>query len=298
MAEPPRSSAIDAQATWRQLSAGAERVLSAAGLADPGLDSRRLVERASGMEGAELVLGLDAVAPRRGAAHLRAMVERRAQGEPLQYVVGSWGFRSLDLMVDARVLIPRPETEQVTEVALAELRRHRSGRSCIVVDLGTGSGAIALAVAVEVVTAQVWATDVAPEALAVARANLAGIGRPARRVRLAQGDWFSALPETLAGHVDVVVANPPYVPEDEELPAVVADWEPFGALMAGPTGLEHLERIVAEAPRWLARRGSLVLEFAPHQAPAVADLARSAGFAEVEIHPDLAGRQRALVARR
>ncbi|MGI9119092.1 MAG: peptide chain release factor N(5)-glutamine methyltransferase [Acidimicrobiales bacterium] len=284
--------------TWRHLLAGARGRLGEAGLADPGLDARRLVERASGMEGAELVLGLDDVAPRRGGCHLQAMVERRARGEPLQYVVGCWGFRSLDLLVDARVLIPRPETEQVAELALAELRRHTSGRPCTVVDLGTGSGAIALAVAVEMVTAQVWAVDVAPEALAVARANLAGIGRPARRVSLVQGDWFAALPEELAGHVDVVVANPPYVAEGEELPAVVTDWEPVGALVAGPTGLEHLERIVAGAPRWLARPGSLVVELAPHQAIAVADLARSAGFADIEIHPDLAGRQRALVARR
>lgn len=294
--EQPKSSS-HAGRTWRHLLDEARRRLAEAGLADPGHDARRLVERASGMDGAEAVLGLDVVAPKRGKAHLEAMVERRARREPLQYVVGCWGFRSLDLLVDHRVLIPRPETEAVVEVVLAELRRLAPDRPCAVVDLGTGSGAIALSVATEARRAEVWAVDVSPGALAVARANLAGVGRPARRVRLALGDWFSALPGELAGRIDLVVANPPYVAEGDELPAEVLDWEPLGALVAGPRGLEHLERIVAEAPAWLARPGSLVLELASHQAGEVATLARASSFTHIEVHPDLTGRPRALVAR-
>lgn len=283
--------------TWRELLAGVEEALTAAGVASPGVDARRLVERASGFDGVELVLGLDHGAPRRGVAHLDAMVERRLAGEPLQYVVGRWGFRSLDLLVDARALIPRPETEQVVDLALAELRRLRRDGPLVVADLGTGSGAIALSLATEVVTTEVWASDVSPDALALARANLAGIGRPAARVRLVEGDWFAALPHELAGRLDLVVSNPPYVAEADELPVEVAHWEPPGALVAGPTGCEHLEHIVAEAPAWLARAGSLVLELAPAQAPVLVAAARRAGFDGVEVGRDLAGRQRALVAR-
>ena len=128
------------------------------------------------------------------------MVARRAAGEPLQYVLGHWGFRHLDLMVNRRVLIPRPETEQVVEVALAELDR-LGGRDVptTVVDLGTGSGAIALAVATERVRTTVWATDASEAALAVARANLAGVGRAGARVTMVAGDWFGALPAELRG---------------------------------------------------------------------------------------------------
>jgi release factor glutamine methyltransferase len=261
-------------------------------------DARRIVEEVSGLEGAEWVLGQDGAATRRAVARLDDMVARRAAGEPLQYVVGRWGFRSLDLLVDRRVLIPRPETEQVVEVVLGELRRHgRDGHSLTAVDLGTGSGAIALAVAAEVPGVTVWGTERSAEALVVARANLAGLGRKARSVRMVEGDWFGALPGDLRGGVDLVVANPPYVAEGEALPAEVARWEPAEALVAGPSGTEALEHIVDQAPVWLARPGALVLELAPHQAGAVAARARAAGFAEVDVRPDLSGRDRALVAR-
>lgn len=283
--------------TWRQALAATAAQLREAGVAAPGVDARHLVQRAAGWEWSELLSALDEPVPRRGAAHLETMVERRCGGEPLQYVLGCWGFRRLDLLVDERVLIPRPETELVVEVALDELRRLAPDRATTVVDLGTGSGAIALSVAVEIPTSRVWGVDRSPAALAVARANLAGIGRPGARVRLLEGDWFAPLPAELAGGVDLVVANPPYVAEAEPLPAVVADWEPPEALVAGSTGREHLERIVAGASDWLARPGALVMEVAPHQADSVAAAARAAGFPEVEVHPDLAGRPRALVAR-
>lgn len=225
-------------------------------------------------------------------------MRRRLAGEPLQYVVAQWGFRSLDLLLDQRVLIPRPETEQVAEVAIAELRRLGRDRLTVTaVDLGTGSGAIGLSLAVEVATARVWATDRSAAALAVARANLAGIGRPATRVRLIRGDWFGALPEEMRAGVDLIVANPPYVASGDALLPEVADWEPAEALMAGPSGLEAIERIVAGAPAWLARPGVLVLEVAAHQARAVTALAARAGLEEVEVRPDLAGQERVVVAR-
>jgi release factor glutamine methyltransferase len=277
--------------SWRRLLAGAtDRV----GLAD----ARRIVQAASGREGSEWVLGLDAPAPRRGVAAVDAMVARRAAGEPLQYVLGRWGFRALDLLVDRRVLIPRPETEVVAELAIDELRRLGGGdRPVAAADLGTGSGALALSLAAEVLTAQVWGTDRSADALAVARANLAGLGRPGSRVRLAAGDWFAALPAELRGHLDLVVSNPPYVGEDEALPPEVVDWEPREALVAGPAGDEALLRILAEAPSWLARPGTVVLELAPAQAASVATGATAAGAAEVRVRPDLTGRERVLVAR-
>jgi len=277
--------------TWRRLLA---EVTDRVGLPD----ARRIVQTASGREGPDWALGLDEPASERGVAAVDAMVARRAAGEPLQYVLGRWGFRSLDLLVDRRVLIPRPETEVVAEVAIDELRRLGGGqRPVTAVDLGTGSGALALSLAAEVVTAEVWATDRSEEALAVARANLAGLGRPGSRVRLVAGDWFAALPAELRGGLSLVVSNPPYVAEGEALPAEVADWEPRGALVAGPTGDEAARAILAEAGAWLARPGALVLELAPTQAAPLAGAASSAGADEVRVRPDLTGRERVLVAR-
>ena len=212
-------------------------------------------------------------------------------------MLGRWAFRHLDLYVDRRVLIPRPETEVVVEVALAELARLRVDRPNVV-DLGTGSGAIALSFAVEVPSARVVATDVSAEALEVASANLSGVGTlVASRVRLEHGAWFAAVPGALKGDVHLVVSNPPYVSTAEVLPDEVAGWEPATALRAGATGLEDIERIVADAPAWLTRPGALVVELAPHQAGAAIALARDAGFASAEVRPDLTGRERALVAR-
>lgn len=279
--------------SWRQLLDDAGKRLHSIG------DARRIVERASGMEGAELHLGLDEPVTLRPAAHFEAMVRRRAAGEPLQYVLGSWGFRSLDLFLDRRVLIPRPETETVVEVALAELARFATASHLTAVDLGTGSGAIALSIASEVLGAEVWATDRSADALAVARANLAGLGTAGRGVRLAEGRWFAALPPMLRGRLHLIVSNPPYVGEREvlDLPPEVSRWEPREALVAGPTGLEQVEAILDAAPLWLTRPGSCVLEIAPHQAEAAVALAYAAGFAEADVRPDLAGRLRALVAR-
>ena len=277
--------------TWRALLRSAEQALGSV------REARWLVERASGWEGGELWRHVDDLAPTRAVAFLDGMVVRRRAGEPLQYVLGRWSFRGLDLLVDRRVLIPRPETEMVAGAAVVAARTVGGARPTVV-DLGTGSGAIGLAVAAEVPRARVWATDVSPEALAVARANVAGSGSAVgTRVRLLEGDWWDALPDELRGRVDVVVSNPPYVGGDEDLPAEVEDWEPGPALRAGPTGREALEVIVGGAPAWLARPGVLVVELAPHQAEAVADFARRAGFAAVHVVDDLAGRRRALVAR-
>jgi release factor glutamine methyltransferase len=258
-------------------------------------DARRLVEEASGYGPAELVLHLDETATARMTAYLDGMTERRRRGEPLQYVVGRWGFRQLDLMVDRRVLIPRPETEEVVGWAIEEARA--LGRRRIrAADLGTGSGAIALSLAVEL-RAEVWATDVSGDALDVARANLTGAGMwAAPRVRMVEGSWWDALPSELRGQLDLVVSNPPYVADAEALPPEVAEHEPALALRGGPDGLDAIRPIVSGAGEWLAPGGVLVVELDPRQASAVTALARSAGAGRVEVRVDALGRQRAVVA--
>lgn len=292
---------------WRQLRAESVARLEAAGVEDPAQEVRWIAERASGRSAAELHAHLDEPATVREVTFVDQMVARRAAGEPLQYVLGRWGFRSLDLLVDRRVLIPRPETEVVAGLALDALaaRDRRvvgtpaADRVPVAVDLGTGSGAIALALAAERWPhVEVWATDASADALAVARANLAGLGRRAGVVRLVEGDWFEALPGELRGRVDAIVSNPPYVADAEGLPAEVADWEPVGALRAGPDGLDAVRQIVGEAPRWLAADGVLVVEIGETQGDAVLALAAAAGLDDASIEPDLAGRPRALVAQR
>jgi len=281
---------------WRELRRESVERLRAAAVDDPEQEVQWIVERASGRSAAEQAAALDDPVTEREVRFVDGMVARRTAGEPLQYVLGRWGFRTLDLYVDRRVLIPRPETEVVAGLAIEALVA--LDRPALAVDLGTGSGAIALSLAAERWPhVGVWATDRSPDALEVARANLAGLGRRAAVVRLAEGDWFAALPGDLRGRIDVVVSNPPYVAAVEPLPPQVSDWEPAAALVPGPTGLEAVERLVADAPAWLAPEGTLVLEIGETQGDAVLALARAAGFSAADVHPDLAGRPRALVAR-
>ena len=222
--------------------------------------ARWLCEEASGADpagGLESVLG-ESATPRM-AAHLDAMVARYCSGEPLAYVLGHWSFRHLDLAVDRRVLIPRPETEVVAGVAI-ELARGL-GFPLTVADLGTGSGAIGLALADELPLdgVTVWMTDASREALAVAGANLAGLGHRGRNVRLASGPWFDALPAGTT--LDLAVANPPYIADDSpDVEAGVRDWEPPAALFAGSGWARrdpgHRRRCPALDPlRWRARPG-------------------------------------------
>ena len=281
---------------WQTLLDEAADRRAGVGIDNAEQEARWLVQRASGLEGAELIVGLERPASLADATFFYDMVERRLRGEPLQYVLGRWGFRVLDLEVDNRVLIPRPETEALTQMALEECRRIEAR---LAVDLGNGSGAIALALAVEWTGIEVWATDISPDALAVAQANVAALGGIGEAVRLAQGSWYEALPAELAGAVDVIVSNPPYVAEFEveDLPEEVRAWEPLSAVVSGPTGLEAIERIVAEAPLWLAQPGSLLVEIAPHQAADAVAMARAARFGSAAVWPDLTGRDRILLAR-
>ncbi len=269
-------------------------------------EARWIVAHVLGATPSGLALRLGAPVGAVQSSEARMLARRRAAGEPLQHVLGSWGFRTLDVSVDGRALVPRPETEQVVETALGEARRLSGASSSLVAaDLGTGSGVIALSLVAEGPPGlEVWATDVSAPALELAGANVQSfaVANPAAaaRLHLSAGSWFEALPDSLRGAVDLVVSNPPYVSESEwsTLPTDVRHHDPYGALVAGPSGLEATDHIVAEASRWMSAHGVLVLELAPHHATEAADLATGAGFVEVEVRPDLSGRHRVLVARR
>jgi release factor glutamine methyltransferase len=236
------------------------------------------------------------VDPVSGEARDRAgeMVQRRLVGEPLQYVLGSWGFRLLDLDVDRRVLIPRPETEHVVQVGLDRLAGIEAP---LVVDLGTGSGAIALSFALELPGARVIATDASADALTVARPNAAKLAPEVHeRIEFRHGSWFEALPDDVKGTVDLVVSNPPYIGTGERLDAEVTAWEPSSALFAGADGLDDLRSLIPSAANWLNSRGAVLVEIGETQSEAVQQLAQQAGYREVVAGDDLVGRPRWVMA--
>ena len=278
--------------TWRQLWAQ-----TADAIGDRA-EARWLCEVASAsLNPDDFLARLDEPATVRMVSHLDAMVARYRTGEPLQYVLGEWNFRRITLNIDRRVLIPRPETELVAEVAIELAAACSPTRA--VADLGTGSGAIGLSMAFELPRRGtiVWITDASGDAVDVARANLAGIGPAATNVRVAQGSWFDALPGD--EQFDVIVSNPPYVALDSpDLAERVVEWEPASALFSGDDGLDDIRTIVSGAPDRLRPGGSLVLEIGADQGAAVATIMRDAGFVDVEIRPDLTGRDRVAVGRR
>ena len=225
-------------------------------------------------------------------ARLEEIVGRRRAGEPLQYLEGRVPFGPIEVKVDRRALIPRPETEQLWEAAVAALGQ--AGPGTPLVDLGTGCGVLALALKKAFPTAPVYATDLSSDALALARENAAANGL---EVTFLQGDLFAPLPEDLQGRVELVVANPPYVPEEdwERLPDEIRLHEPREALVAGPTGTEVLARIADEAYWWLGTGGRLLCEIGETQGEEALGLF---GAYDREVRPDLAGRPRFLVARK
>jgi release factor glutamine methyltransferase len=255
-------------------------VLALAGVSDtPRLDAELLLSCALGVDRARLVIDRDEPVGGSEGERFWQLVDRRAASEPVAYILGRRAFRRLELEVDRRVLIPRPETELLVEVGLTL----PPGSS--VVDVGTGSGAVALALKDERPDLRVLGVDVSAGAVSVARANASRLGLD---VRMFVGDLLSGV-----GRVDAVLANLPYVQDDADLPPDVARFEPAGALFGGPDGLELVRRLVAEA-----RSPLLALEIGPEQAAEVAALVTAAGYAEVDVLRDLAGRERVVVGRR
>lgn len=266
--------------TLAETLARATEFLRARGVPSPRVDAELLLARALGLQRIELYTQHDRPLTAAETAAARELVQRRGRREPLAYVLGDWGFRRLTLITDARALVPRPETEVVVERCLALLDGIERPR---VLDVGTGSGAIALAIAHELPQAQVIATDASSEALALARENVAATGL---RVELLEADLLGGI----EGPFDLVVSNPPYVDEAEleSLEPEVRDWEPRGALVDRGQTL----RLIEAARRVLKPRGRLVLEVHEHRAAAVAAAMREGGYSEVRVDVDLAGNER------
>jgi release factor glutamine methyltransferase len=278
--------------------AAATDALAAAGVPEARLDAELLLAEASGRGRAGLIADPAATVDAAAARRFGELVRRRLRREPLAYIVGTKGFRRIELAVDSRVLVPRPETELLVEVAL----ERRPGR---VLDVGTGSGAIALALADELPAAEIVATDTSPAALEVARANAERLGL-AGRVRFEPG----TIP---AGQgFDLVLANLPYVAERDwaGLEPEVTKWEPREALLAGEDGLDAYRALLApmdEGPAEclrptfsdqatpLDRADAIAVEIGEGQALEVAELLRDAGFAAIEVRDDLAGIERVVV---
>ncbi len=241
----------------------------------PRLDAELLLAEATAWERARLAAEPEAGVPPAAARLFGEMVRRRLRREPVAYILGRKGFRHIELQVDRRVLIPRPETELLVELAL-EIAPQR------VLDMGTGSGAVALAIADELLACEVIATDTSAAALEVARAN-------AERLRLADRvELVEAMLPPDADGFDLIVANLPYVAESEwgGLEPEVTGWEPREALLAGPDGLDVLRVAIPVAA---AAAPALALEVGAGQASAVSELLFEAGFAKIETRPDLAG---------
>jgi release factor glutamine methyltransferase len=262
-------------------------------------EAEELLSRLLGSSRTRLYDRLDEELAPSPAQQLARWIERRRAGEPIQYVTGRAAFRELDLSVTPDVLVPRPETEILVERVLEILREERERWPAPrVLDLGTGSGAIALSIATELPAAVVTATDLSEDALRVAARNAEELGL-GHRVRLLQGRWFEAL--GLGESFEAVVSNPPYIAERERefLPREVRDYEPAAALFSGATGLEALREIVDHAPRFLASGGLLALEVAEARAGQVLEwMGCDRAWGQARLLNDLTGRPRVVLARR
>ena len=282
---------------WRQLYQEAKENLASRDFEVPDMEARWIVEKASGYQGTKSTSVMDEKASTLEIKHFKAILEKRLAGQPLQYALGSWGFRNLDLYIDNRVLIPRPETEILVDIAHALLSDCSAENPHLVGDLGTGSGAVGLAIAQEREDVQVFLIDNSQDALKVAAANLAGLGNDAREVHILHGSWFEPIPKEHKDSFSLIVANPPYISIDERLPREVADWEPHAALYAGKVGTEDIEKIITEAHHWLHPKGAMAIEMAPHQTEAIAQKAKEIGYSNIEIHKDLAKKDRIMSCR-
>jgi release factor glutamine methyltransferase len=257
--------------------------LTAAGCDTPRLDAELLLAAAMGVDRGAIVSDPGRALEPDAARRFQEYAARRREREPVAYILGSKGFRTIELAVDPRVLIPRPETEHVVEALLG---LEHGARVC---DVGTGSGAIALALKSERPDLELVATDASADALAVARANAARLGLA---VEFRHGDLLAGV----TGRLDAIASNPPYVEDGAELAPDIVRHEPALALRAGPGGLDLIRRLVPAAGATAAH--TLALEIGAGQAAAVARLIREAGFPAVETIADLAGIERVLVGRR
>lgn len=254
------------------------------GSGTPRLDAELLIGHALSLSRVDLYVHHDRPLEEPELAAVRELLERRRAHEPVAYILGEWGFRGLTLRLDRRVLVPRPETEELAGACLELLDGRERPR---VLDVGTGSGAIALALKDERPDLEVWATEVSPPALEVARGNAQRLGL---EVRFAEADLLTGIDESF----DAVLANLPYVERGAELAPEITRYEPREALFAGPDGLEVIRRLVKQLGSVLL----VALEVGAGQASEVSELLLAAGFGSVESLADLAGHHRVVVGRR
>lgn len=296
---------LSARQTVRSLLGAGVRLLEDAGLQTARQDAEWLLAHLLGVERWALHLEPERPVPSEACEQFAEFLARRRQGEPLQHLLGWEEFYGIKLRITPQALIPRPETELLVEWALEILRGFGvSGRAQLVIDLGTGSGAIACALARSFPQVSVVGVDISAGALTVARQNVRALGLDGR-VRLVRGDLFGPLghPRLRRGYpaADLAVANPPYIASGEfgALPLEVRDFEPRQALDGGPDGMALHRRIIAEAGEHLRQRGWLLMEAGERQPEALARmLADARAFEAIEIRKDLQGRDRMIGARR
>ena len=266
--------------------------LAAKGIASARLNAELLIGHALERKRMQLYLEFERPLTEGELERIRPLVRRRAQHEPLQYVIGETEFGGLRLKVDRRALIPRPETEQLVELVLAWCAENPSATKFL--DLGTGSGAIALAIGHARGDARVTAVDRSAEALALAGENARGAGLEGR-LTLINSDWYAAVP---GARFDVIVSNPPYLSaaETAAAPLEVRQFEPREALVAGAEGLDSLEAVIAGAPHHLRPGGLLALETGMDHHGRLSAQLRAAGFSKIEGRRDLTGRDRFILA--
>jgi release factor glutamine methyltransferase len=278
--------------------------LAEKGFGNSRLEAELLLSHALSMSRVGLYVEHERVLTPAELARYKELLKKRLTGEPVQYVTGTAAFMFSEFEVNRSVLIPRPETEALTEIALkvigegAAEAAGRGGAGPIVADIGTGSGVIATTIALKVPGAFVYATDTSSDAVAVAARNAARAG-VADRVRFLVGRFLEPLrSEGLAGKLSAVVSNPPYVRSGDiaTLPAEVRDFEPREALDGGPDGLDSLRAIAQDGPEFLARGGAVLLEVGDGQAPVVEDMLRAA-LGSVRTFKDYAGRDRIVMGR-
>ncbi|MGE5818415.1 MAG: peptide chain release factor N(5)-glutamine methyltransferase [Deltaproteobacteria bacterium] len=272
--------------------------LSAAGIESPRLDAELLLRHVLGMNQAEFYLRVDDVIGPDVERRLWQLLQRRVRREPLAYITGHKEFWSLDFAVTPDVLIPRPETELLVEAAL-ERTRSMLKSPLKILDIGTGSGAIAVCLAKELREAQISAVDISSRALQVAREN-AERHDVADRIRFAQGDLFAPVAEERE-RFDLILANPPYIRSGDlaELAPEIREWEPMAALDGGADGLDIYRRIVNECHSYLAGEGHLLFEIGDGMAKAVGQMfANAGGFETAALLRDYAGKERVIATRK
>jgi release factor glutamine methyltransferase len=309
--------------TVREAIAEGTASLAAAGIETSGLDSSLLLAEVLNTSRSSLTAaGYDNI-PQEALTAFRQLIKRRQSGECVAYILGRKEFYGLKFMVNPSVLVPRPDTETLVEMAIKKRTENRErraenkdaagGRAFRVLDLCTGSGAIAIALKHTMPELEVWATDISAKALEIAKANAAHL-LPPDSIRFLHGDLYDALTNqtavkkpTLADNeqqspvpspqspVPIIISNPPYIPS-AEIPSLAPEvrMEPALALDGGGDGLNVIRRIVSGAPEFLCTGGTLLLEADPRQMAAIASLYKEAGFSDIQIHKDLSGRERVI----